>query len=256
MLALALALLAGADVCARADLLPAAGAAKVNERALLDAACGKECVLECKDAVKAEESEEAEEPRYLHAHYEGSFRCAGRQESIVSHFPCGVGAGMHGMYGTVVLLQAARPARGRATRWEQADTVDNMVLTGSCKVAPAFGRDALFCVSFWGPLQGITGQTPCVLRWSGGEFRMDCATAVEDACGSEAEGARSVTVDSWTVEAAGPDGTVPMRLTVEVSDCDGKNARKLDGEVLVRADGIAFSPQTAERFRKAGILGE
>jgi hypothetical protein len=255
-LALALAVLAGSPVCERADLLAAAGAGKVNERALLDAACGKECVLECKDAAPAEEGESAE-VQYLHSHYEGSFRCPGKRESIVSYFPCGVGAGMHPMYGTVVLMQAARPARGgRGTRWEQADTVENTVLSGDCKVARAFGRDVLLCVSFWGPLQGITGQSPCVLRWSDGEFRMECATGLEDSCGSEAEGARSVTVESWTVGAAGPDGTVPMRLNVEVSDCDGKNASKLEGEVLVETGGIRLSPATAERFRKAGILGE
>ena len=85
---------------------------------------------------------------------------------------------------------------------------------------------------------------------------MDCTTGVEDSCGSEAEDARSATVESWTVGAAGPDGTLSMRLNVEVSDCDGKNARKLEGEVLVEAAGIRLSPPTAERFRKAGIASE
>jgi hypothetical protein len=253
--ALALAVLAGASVCDRADLLPAAGAPKVDRRALLDAACGKQCVLDCKEAPAAEGESPDEPLLYLHAHYEGGFRCPGRRESIVSLFPCGVGAGMHGLHGTVRLMQAARGRRGGA-RWEQAGTIDNAVLTGECRVARAFGRDALFCVSFWGPLQGVTGETPCVLRWSGGDLRMDCAEGVTDECGTGSEGALSATVESWTVGAATADGTVPMRLAVKVSDCDGKNVRQVEGEALVEAEGIRLSPATSERFRKAGIATE
>ena len=134
---------------------------------------------------------------------------------------------------------------------------DRIEREGSGLIAAAVGgRDALLCVSFWGPQQGVTGQTPCVLRWSEGEFRMDCATGVMDSCGAETEGATSVTVDSWSVGAASADGTVPMLLTVAVSDCDGKNARQVQGEALVEPTGVRLSPPTLERFRKAGILNE
>lgn len=250
--AMVMALLSGGPACERPDLMLALPQ-KINERALLDGACGADCVLECAKY----QPDEAEPPQQLLAHYEGSFRCPGRLESIVSLFPCHDAAGMHGVAGTVVLMRAAKP-RGKSTRgasWEQVGTIENTVLNGECKTARVGDRDVLICLPGWGPYQGITGQSLCVLRWSS-SFGVECALRVEDGCPSGMDGVFAAEVQSWSVGAAAADGVVPVRVTVKRAECDGSQARTVEGVVLIDAAGVRLSPETVELFKKARVVSE
>lgn len=247
---LVLALAAAAvPVCGRKDLVPAA-AQKVNERALLDAACGPECVIECPQY----DAELDEQPRQLFAHFEGSFECPGRLASIVSLFPCHDGAGMHGVAGTIVLLRAikgsGKPARG--PRWEQSGTVDYSVLNGSCKVVRVGERDVLACLSGWGPYQGVMGQSLCVLD-AAEAFGIECPLRVSDSCNSGLEDTVAADIESWEVGAAGADGVIPVRARIKRSACDGKDARTLDAVVLLDPAGARLSPETAELLKKVDV---
>jgi hypothetical protein len=246
-LVLALAAAAGSP-CDRKDLVPA-GAAKVNERALLDAACGPECVLECPEYDESLE----EQPQQLAGHDEGSFECAGRLESIVTLFPCHDAAGMHGVAGTIMLLRATRPPgkSARGLRWEQAGNVENGVLNGACKTVRAGERDVLACLVAWGPYQGIMGQTLCVLHAAGG-FAMDCPLRVSDSCNAGIEGAVVAEIESWDVGPPGSGG-IPVRARIKSSGCDGKDTRTLDAVVLMDASGARLSPETEELLKKVDV---
>jgi hypothetical protein len=233
--------------------MPPAGQ-KLNERALLDAACGADCVVKCPESQ--EPGQDTEAPQELVAHYEGSFRCPGKLESIVSLFPCGDAMGMHGIAGTVTLMQATKPAgkAKRPPRWESAGEVENTVLSGKCKVARVAKRDVLVCLPGWGPLQGITGESLCVLRWTKG-LGMECVLRVEDNCMAGGEDAFAAQVTSWSVGAPAADGTVPVSVKIKRDACEGQPSQTVEVEavVLLDAAGARLDPQSAARLKKVPV---
>ena len=246
--ALMMAALSGGPGCEAKDLMPALPQ-KVNERALLDAACGPECVVTCPKY----DPDQAESPQQLFAHYEGAFRCPGRLESIVSLFPCHDAAGMHGVAGTLVLLRARKPPgkSSRGPRWEQVDTIEHGILNGTCEVVRVAERDVLVCLSAWGPYQGIMGQSLCVLG-AAGQFEIDCPLSASDSCNAGLEDTFSAGIESWRV---GPPqaGAIPVRASIKRAGCDGQGARLLEAVVLIDADGARLSPETVELLKKVDV---
>lgn len=240
---------APAGDCQRADLVPAGPDARVDPQALLDAACGPDCVLECAD------NREDEGKDHVLAHFEGSFRCAGKLESIVGLFPCDDAAGMHGVAGTIVHLRAKRAKKGKATEWERAGEIPESVLgTGECKVARVDTNDTLVCSTPWGPYQGITGESLCAYG-AKGTLDSSCPLRVEDNCESGLKPARAATIEGWTIGAAA-SGVIPIKVTLKRADCAGKSPRTIEATVLLDASGARLSPETAALLKKLPVSSD
>jgi hypothetical protein len=239
--------------CDRPELVPADKPAPKwqDARALLDAACGPDCVVECREGG-------ADQGRMsLFSRYDGSFRCPGRLESIVSLFPCDDAAGMHGVAGSIVFMQAVRPpGKAKTPLWEKADAIEGSELgSGSCRKVPGGDTDNLACLDSWGPYQGISGQSLCVYLWDDG-FQQLCPLRVEDNCNSGLKPAWAAEVKGWTVGTTEASGVTPVRVTIRRSDCAGKASRTLEAVVLMEAAGARLSPQTEALLKKTPVSSE